>query len=80
MISLDDEQLGILMTLSAPLHPDRRGAFIEAVIAEAAKYGPIGPGLLNRVGRVLQRSYLFASERLPRAPQPSGTRQQARRR
>jgi hypothetical protein len=76
MISLSDEELGIVMTLAAPLHPARRSAFLEAVVLEASRYGAIGPGLLNRIGRELQKRFTAPTTRL----EPGGsTRQHARR-
>jgi hypothetical protein len=35
MNGLSDEELGILTALAPPLPPDRRGPFVEAVLAVA---------------------------------------------
>jgi hypothetical protein len=73
---LDDEELGIVMALATPLHPIQRGAFLEAVAQEAAKHGELGPGLLNRIARAIQKDFLSPPTRVI---EPAGaTRQQAR--
>jgi hypothetical protein len=38
MISLDDGELAVVMNLAKPLPPDRRPAFLAAVIEEASKH------------------------------------------
>jgi hypothetical protein len=76
MISLSDEELGIVMTLAAPLHPDRRSAFLEAVLAEAAKYGT-GPGRIHRIAAMLQKSFVAPT---PRLAEPAGATRQIERR
>jgi hypothetical protein len=78
MISLDDEELGIIMVLAEPLHPTRGGQFLQAVVEEASKHVELGPGLLNRIGRALKKRFVGA---MPRLAEPAGaTRQTARRR
>jgi len=78
MISLDDEELEIVMQLATPLHPIQRGAFLEAVAEEASKHAELGPGLISRIARAVQKTYLAAPMRMIK---PAGaTRQQARRR
>jgi hypothetical protein len=80
MISLDDEQLGIIVALAAPLHPTRRGPFLQAVMQEAAKHDAIGPGLINRIASAVQRTFLFANP-MATTPGPAGaTRQHERQR
>jgi hypothetical protein len=60
MLSLSDSELDVLMNLAAPLDPLMRDPFLRAVAIELGRYQPaeIGPGLLNRVGRKLQRQYM----------------------
>jgi hypothetical protein len=55
---LSDEELRIVMTLAEPLHPHRRGQFLEAVLAEASRHVEVGPGLLNRIAREMQKAFI----------------------
>jgi hypothetical protein len=67
--ALSDEELDLLMTLAQPLPPHARPAFVEAVLAQAAKYGvEVGPGVLHRIGAGLQRSFALP----PIGHQPAG--------
>jgi hypothetical protein len=76
MISLDDEELDVVIALAQPLPPDRRSDFLAAVVEQASKHVEVGPGLISRIARSIQTTYFFT---MPR--QPGGvTRQQARRR
>jgi hypothetical protein len=56
-IAFSDAELDVLMNLSAPLDPVMRDPFLRAFAAELERYQPeaIGPGLVGRVGRQLQR-------------------------
>jgi hypothetical protein len=36
MVSLSDDELDVITNLATPLHPDRRSAFLKAVIQEAS--------------------------------------------
>ena len=63
MFSLSDSELDVIMTLAQPIDPAMRDPFLGAVAIELARYQPeaIGPGLINRVGRELQRQFLTPS-------------------
>ena len=63
MFSLSDSELDVIMTLAQPIDPAMRDPFLRAVAIELARYQPeaIGPGLINRVGRELQRQFLTPS-------------------
>jgi hypothetical protein len=63
VISLDDQELDIVMALAQPLHPDRRSDFLAAVVAEASKYSELGPGLISRIGATVQKTFLLATAR-----------------
>jgi hypothetical protein len=79
MNGLSDEELRIVMTLAEPLHPSRRGPFLQAVMQAAAKHPTIGPGLISRIARAVQKN--FAGRMPATGHEPAGmTRQQARRR
>jgi hypothetical protein len=60
-ISLDDAELEALMSLARPLRPDQRSPFLEAVVAEASKHVVVGPGLVSRIARERQRSFLLTN-------------------
>jgi hypothetical protein len=61
----DDEQLAQLMTAAAPLPPECRAEFMQAVTDALAGSEP-GPGVLYRTIAALQRQYLSADR--PRYP------------
>ena len=52
----------VIMNLAQPLDPVLRDPFLRAIAIELARYQPeaIGPGLINQVGRSLQRQFLVA--------------------
>lgn len=60
MLSLSDDELAVLFNLAAPIDPLMRDPFLRAVAVELDRYKPeaIGPGLVSRVGRQLQREFL----------------------
>ena len=59
-LAFSDAELDVIMTLAQPLDPAMRDPFLRAMAIELARYQPeaIGPGLVNRVGRSLQRQFL----------------------
>ncbi|MDN3279105.1 hypothetical protein QWJ07_32910 [Frankia sp. RB7] len=59
-ISLSDDELATVMSAAKPLAPHQRGAFLADVAAELARHPEIGPGLIGRVVRELQRRHLTA--------------------
>jgi hypothetical protein len=62
VFSLSDAELDTIMNLAQPLDPLMRDPFLRAVAIELARYEPeaIGVGLINRIGRQLQREFLKA--------------------
>ena len=60
MFSLSNSELDVIMNLAQPLDQAMRDPFLRAVASELARYQPaeIGPGLINRVARPLQRQFL----------------------
>jgi hypothetical protein len=44
--------------LERPLPPDQRSPFLAAVFEEASRHTEIGPGLITRIARALQRRYM----------------------
>ena len=63
MLNLSDSELDVIMNLAQPLDPALRDPFLRSVAIELARYptDAIGPGLINRVGRGLQRQFLMPS-------------------
>ena len=62
MISLDDDQMQILMTAAAPIATKDRAAFLADVAAELARHEVIGAGVIHRVTAAAQRRYLNAPD------------------
>jgi hypothetical protein len=63
VLSLSDSELDVIMNLAQPIDPELRDPFLRAVADELARYpsDAIGVGLINRVGRGLQRQFLTPS-------------------
>ena len=59
-LAFSDAELDVIMNLAQPLDPELRDPFLRAVAIELARYQPadLGPGLVSRVGRSLQRQFL----------------------
>jgi hypothetical protein len=56
-ISFSDSQLQIIQDAAAPLHPEDRARFLEAVANDLKQHLPIGDGTVSRVCRILQGSF-----------------------
>ena len=56
-LSLSDDELQIIQDCARPLPPEDRAKFVEAVAGELEKYRELGPGLVSRVSRELQRQH-----------------------
>ena len=58
-MTLTDAELDVLLNLARPLDPAMRDPFLRAAAIELARYqsAELGPGLINRVGRLLQREF-----------------------
>ena len=63
-LSLSDDSLSCVMAAAAPLLPERRSAFLEAVARELAALSPDerGPGAVARLCRQLQREHYSAPD------------------
>jgi hypothetical protein len=59
-LSFSDDEFDVVLNLAQPLDPAMRDPFLQAVAIELARYPSeaIGPGLVNRVCRQLQREFL----------------------
>ena len=62
MFSLSDSELDVIMNLAQPLDPAMRDPLLRAVALELGHYQPdaIGPGLIFRTAKALQREFLVA--------------------
>jgi hypothetical protein len=58
VISLSDSELSIVMSAAAPLHPSQRHEFLQDVVAELQRYEVLGPGIIGRVVRDVQRQHM----------------------
>jgi hypothetical protein len=68
LLALNDNELDTVMAAARPLAPDLRDAFLHAV-AHALRGHEIGPGLVARTCRELQRDFLDPPDldgRMPR--------------
>ncbi len=66
-ISLSDAELDAVMAAATPLAPALRDEFLRAVARELSTHGEIGPGLVYRAIKVVQRQYFDAPD-LGRGP------------
>jgi hypothetical protein len=57
MLCLSDDELTAVMDVCKPLPPQDRDQFLRAICAELEKHPVVGPGLIHRVCRDLQRRY-----------------------
>jgi hypothetical protein len=57
MLSLSDDELRIVLDNAQPLAPEDRSKFLEAVAVELAKYRELGPGVVSRTCRELQKRH-----------------------
>ena len=55
-ISLSDDEMTAVCAACAPIAPDRRGGFLQALAAELQDK-PIGPGSVHRAIVAVQRQY-----------------------
>lgn len=69
-----DETLSSLQALALPIEPVLRDAFLRAVAIELGRYqaAELGPGLIHRVGRELQREFLRPPARIARGVEKYG--------
>jgi hypothetical protein len=60
LLSLSDDELDVLVNLAQPLDPQMRDPFLRACAIELGRHRPeaLGPGLVSRVGRELQRQFM----------------------
>ena len=59
-MQLSPEEMRLLLELSEPLEQSRRPAFLQEAtrrIEETAPQGAVGPGVVHRVGRAVQRDF-----------------------
>jgi hypothetical protein len=62
-LALSDDELDALLVLAAPVPVEQRDAFLKDVVRELAAYnGDVGPGVLHRTARDVQRRYAVAPQ------------------
>jgi len=59
-VGLTDSELDVISSAARPIAPILRAAFIEAVMNELAPYPVLGPALVHRTCRDLQRRFVSA--------------------
>ena len=57
-LSLSDSELAALMSAARPIPPRDRDQFLRDCAAGLAKYEVLGPGIVARVVRDIQRQHL----------------------
>jgi len=57
MVSLSDSELNVIMDAARPLLVQARREFLAALAAELEGQRQLGPGIVHRVCRDLQRRY-----------------------
>jgi hypothetical protein len=68
-LSLSDDELDAVMNLAAPLPPQNRNRFLEAIAAELqARGAEVGPGAVHRIARELQSHFLYALPNIRHEP------------
>jgi hypothetical protein len=58
VIHLDDDEMSAVLEVCRPLPPPSRDQFLRLLAAELERHPEIGPGLIHRIARDLQRQYL----------------------
>jgi hypothetical protein len=59
-LSLDDDELSILMHLAEAVPVEHRDAFLRNVAEALGAYSVLGPGIVSRTAASLQRRYITA--------------------
>jgi len=57
MVRLTDDELRIVMAAARPLRPDQRQLFLNELASVLGHYSGLGPGVLHRLCRDLQRRF-----------------------
>jgi hypothetical protein len=56
-LSLSDAEYDAIMQAAAPIHPRQRDAFLKALAAELERQPVVGPGIVHRCARDLQKTF-----------------------
>jgi hypothetical protein len=62
-LSLNDAEFAAVQAAAAPIHPNQRHAFLQALAAELEKHAVVGPGLVHRLAAEVQRRYVIEAQR-----------------
>ena len=80
-LSLNDDEYNAVQAAAAPIHPQQRGAFLEALAKELERHPVVGRGLVHRLAADLQRQFVVqprAEAATAAAPRHVPPRQAAR--
>lgn len=56
-LSLSDAEYAAVQAAAAPIHPQQRSAFLQALAKELELHPIVGPGLVHRLCADLQKRY-----------------------
>jgi hypothetical protein len=56
-LALTDEEIDALIAITAPVPHELRDPLLRALALQLEKFPETGPGLINRLGRELQREF-----------------------
>jgi hypothetical protein len=60
-LSLSDDEYNAVQAAAAPIHPQQRGAFLQALAVELEGYSVIGPGVVHRCAAASQKTFVVAA-------------------
>jgi hypothetical protein len=70
-LSLSDAEYSAVQAAAAPIHPNQRHAFLQALATELEKHPVVGPGLVHRCAADLQKTFdVTAHSETLRAAEP----------
>jgi hypothetical protein len=57
-LALTDDEYNAVQAAAAPIHPRQRAAFLKALAGELEKHAIVGPGIVHRCARDLQKTFV----------------------
>jgi hypothetical protein len=61
-LALSDDELAMMVAAARPLAPHQRDGFLQAVADELSRCGQVGPGVVHRICREMQRKFFDAPD------------------
>jgi hypothetical protein len=77
-LSLSDDEYNAVQAAAAPIHPQQRGAFLQALAVELERYPVVGPGVVHRCAAALQKTFVVAAHSEPSLAPAQRARQAGR--